>query len=213
MKLYTAGISPFAARCRMQIYAKGLDIEFLEYPTDISKEDIVSASPIGKIPVLLDGNVVIPESDVICSYLEECFPEPSLLPDNPAERGRVRILCRIADLYIMAPLTPLFGHLSRKRRDQGIVDAGIAQIRQGLESLDHFLDDGDFAVNNRLSIADCCLVPVLFFGVTYLPYFDIAKPLESYPSVLAYWDAITQNIHAQKVIQEITDGIAAKAKK
>lgn len=212
MQLYTAKLSPFAARCRMQVYAKDLAVDMLEYPTDISKEDIARASPIAKIPVLLDGDAVVPESDIICSYLEERFPEPALLPGNGADRARMHLLCRIADLYIMAPLTPLFGHLSRKRRDQKVVDDGLEQILKGLNSLEYFISDGNFAVDNRLSLADCCLVPILFFVITYLPYFDSAEPLEAYPKVAAYWGAIQENPHAAKVIEEITEAIQAKTR-
>lgn len=213
MKLYTARLSPFAARCRMQIYAKNLTVDLLEYPTAISKEDIASASPIAKIPVLLDGELVIPESDIICAYLEEQFPEHSLQPETASQRARMRLLCRIADLYIMAPLTPLFAHLSRKHRNQQVVDDGTGQLLAGLNSLEHFISEGDFAVGNRLSLADCCLVPILFFVVTYLPYFGIDEPLAPYPSVSAYWSAIQQNPHADRVIQEIREAIAKKSRR
>ena len=71
MKLYTAKLSPFAARCRMQIYAKGLAVELLEYPTQIGKDDIARASPLARIPILLDADQVIPESETICAYLED----------------------------------------------------------------------------------------------------------------------------------------------
>lgn len=213
MKLYTAKLSPFAARCRMQIYAKGLAVDLLEYPTEISKEDIASASPIAKIPVLLDQDLVIPESDTICAYLEECFPEPSLSAETAAERARMRLLCRIAELYIMAPLTPLFAHLSRKHRDQKVVDAGIERLQAGMVSLEHFIDGRDFAVGNRLSLADCCLVPILFFVVTYLPYFGLDEPLGPHPKTVAYWNSIQQNPHATKVIQEIRTGISEKSGK
>jgi len=213
MKLYTARLSPFAARCRMQIYAKQLAVDLLEYPIDISKEDIARVSPIAKIPVLLDEDQVIPESDIICAYLEEHYPEPSLLADTAPERARMRLLCRIADLYIMAPLTPLFAHLSRKHRNQQIVDDGVGQLLAGLKSVEYFIGEGGFAVGNRLSLADCCLVPILFFVVTYLPYFGIDEPLQPYPRVSTYWNAIQQNPHAARVIQEISEAIKEKSRR
>tara|TARA_R110001592_G_scaffold357416_1_gene660618 strand:- start:196108 stop:196749 length:642 start_codon:yes stop_codon:yes gene_type:complete len=213
MQLYTAKLSPFAARCRMQIYAKDIIVDLLEYPTEISKEDIATASPLAKIPVLLDQDQVIPESDTICAYLEECFPEPSLLAETVAERARMRLLCRIADLYIMASLTPLFAHLSRKHRDQNVVDDGLERLRAGMTSLEHFIGDGTFAVGNRLSLADCSLVPILLFVVTYLPYFGIDEPLAAYPKIAAYWNSIQLNPHAAIVIEEIRAGIREKSGK
>lgn len=210
MKLVTAKISPFAARCRMQIYAKELEVEFLEYPVDISKQEFCEINPIHKIPILIDGDFVLPESDTICMYLEERFPQPSLMPDTAAERSSMRLLCRIADLYVMAPLTPLFAHLSRKRRDQNTVDQGIAQIGKGLHALEQSLSGSNYAVGARLSIADCGLVPILYFLTVYLPFFDVEDAFVDYPNIQAYWHNISRNQYAERVIEEIHAGIQEK---
>ena len=210
MKLYTAKLSPFAARCRMQIYAKGLDIEFAEYPHDVSKDEIIAMNPMGKIPVLAVGDVVLPESDTICEYLEDSAGGPALQPEDDLDRARMRLLSRVADFYVFEPLSPLFAHLSRKHRKQEVVDDGMAKIAKGLGTLEHFIGDGDFAVGNALSLADCSLVPVLFFLNTYLPYFGEPDPLQPYPKLHRYWNSIQDNEHAARVIDEIREGIAEK---
>ena len=74
MKFYNAMLSPFAARCRMLIYAKGLEVEFSEAWGDFSKEQLSLINPMGKVPVLEDGDLVLPESETICEYLEDRFP-------------------------------------------------------------------------------------------------------------------------------------------
>ena len=75
MKLYSADLSPYAARVRMQIYAKGItDIAF-EQPADWGMPKFRERVPIGRIPVLdIDGDL-IPESEVIAEYLEEIYPD------------------------------------------------------------------------------------------------------------------------------------------
>ena len=210
MKLYTAKLSPFAARCRMHIYAKGLDVEMVEYPHGVSKDEIVAMNPIGKIPVLAVGDVVLPESDTICEYLEDSTDGPALRPEDDLDRARMRLLSRIADFYVFEPLSPLFAHLSRKHRKQEVVDDGMAKIAKGLGTLEKFIGDGEFAVGAALSLADCSLVPILFFLNTYLPYFGKADPLQPYPKLYSYWNSIQDNEHAARVIDEIREGIAEK---
>ena len=92
MKLYSGDLSPYSARVRMQIYAKGItDIAF-ERPANFGMPQFREAHPIGRIPVLdIDGDMM-PESDVICEYLEDAYPENSLLGTAVLERAEARRL-------------------------------------------------------------------------------------------------------------------------
>jgi len=211
MKLYTAQLSPFAARCRMQIYAKQLSVEFVEAGSGVSKEQICSMNPMGKIPVLEDEGTFVAESEVICEYLEERFPGTPLLPADPRDRARVRLLNRVADLYVFAPLAPLFAHLSRKRRDPLVVERQCAEIEDGLRCLDALTGESGYAVGDSLSLADCGIVPILLFVNTYLPYFDRQEPLGDHPRLNAYWPRIGGEPHAARVIAEIRAAVAAKS--
>ena len=54
-------------------------------------------NPRGVVPVLVhDGNIIV-ESSVICSYLDEVFPDPSLMPKSPVERAAMRLWCKLPD--------------------------------------------------------------------------------------------------------------------
>lgn len=210
MKLYTARLSPFAARCRMQIYARQLDVEFIEYPHGVTKDELVAMHPMGKIPILAVGDTILPESETICEYLEDLDGDIPMRPADELERARMRLLSRVSDFYVFEPLSPLFAHLSRKYRDQDVVDAGLADIAKGLATLERFIADSGYAVGDRLSLADCCLVPTLFFLVTYLPILGDREPLKPYPRLDRYWRAIRQNEYAARVVEEIREGIAEK---
>jgi glutathione S-transferase len=50
-----------------------------------------------RIPVLVDDHVTLSDSTVICEYLEDCYPEPALFPNDPADRARARWLEEYAD--------------------------------------------------------------------------------------------------------------------
>src|SRR5437763_16755028 len=95
MKLYSWDLSPYSARVRMQIYAKGLTDIAIEPAPQVLTQKFYKDHPIGRLPLLeIDGEGV-PESGVIAEYLEEIYPEPSLLGATPRENAHVRTLARI----------------------------------------------------------------------------------------------------------------------
>ena len=101
MKLYTGDLSPYSAKVRMQIYAMGItDISF-ELPTEFFLGRMKEVSPIGRIPVLEVDDGIIPESEVIAEYLDDLYPEQSLAGSTPRMRADVRLISRIADIYLM----------------------------------------------------------------------------------------------------------------
>jgi glutathione S-transferase len=63
-------------------------------------DEFTKVSPVRRIPVLIDGELAIPDSTVICEYLEERYPEPSLYPNDPVMRARARWLEEYADTRI-----------------------------------------------------------------------------------------------------------------
>ncbi len=88
MKLYQTDLSPFASRCRIQIYAKGIEgIECCPPPGGISSDEYKTHNPTGKMPALeVDGHV-LSESEVICEYLEDRYPNwPNI--GRPSRRTR-----------------------------------------------------------------------------------------------------------------------------
>jgi len=89
MKLYGATASPFVRKCRIVLEEKGLPYE-LENP-------VPGLHPLGKMPVLHDGDVVVPDSSVISAYLEKTHPLPALYPEDPAELARALFLEEYGD--------------------------------------------------------------------------------------------------------------------
>ena len=164
MRLYNFDVSPFAARCRLAIYRKGLDVEIAAVPEGGPRGAAYRAlNPIGKVPALeLDDGTVIPESEVIVDYLEDRFPEPPLLPETPEARARVRLLSRLGGLYLMPPMGRLFGQMRAGTRDAAVVDAALVEVGTALDHLERFAspDSGDgWIAGAAFTIADCALLP------------------------------------------------------
>jgi len=71
---------------------KGLGYELVEIDLDDRPAWIYEKNPLGRVPVYEEeGGLVLPESLVIMEYLEERYPEPALLPPDPADRALVRL--------------------------------------------------------------------------------------------------------------------------
>ena len=207
MKLYSGDLSPYSARVRMQIYAKGITGISLERPAHFGMPKFREQFPIGRIPVLdVDGDM-IPESDVIAEYLEEIYPTPSLLGATPRETAHIRMLARIGDIYIMNNMFLLSGQARAKTRNQGLVDLLGGQVVRNLKALGRLIADDGFAACGRLTMADCALVPGLFMVENVLPSTGIDDPIRGIPTVAAYWAAIQHNEHAARVLAELDRGL------
>ena len=205
MTLYNARLSPFAARCRIAIYAKGLDVEMLDIPVGALPAELVSLNPMNKLPTLVHDGFAVPESEVICEYLEDLELGPSLRPETPEARARVRLLARIGDLYIMGAMDPLFGQIDPRSRDQALVERHLADLLKAIGWLGHYLDGSPHAVGGSLSLADCALAPMLFFFGQIGPLFGFPDPMKDLPTVAAYYRGIAAEPAVARVLAELKD--------
>ena len=214
MKLYSWDISPYSARVRMQIYAKGLTDIAIEQPPIVLTQKFHEDHPIGRIPLLEIDGEGMPESDVIAGYLEEVYPEPSLLGATPRENAHVRTLARIGDIYLMnntfmlavqtrvlAAPTPV------TTGNEAIVALLGGQLASNTKALDRMIGCDGFACLGRVTLADCALVPALFFLENVLPGSGLADPIAANANVAAYWAAIQRQEHAARILKELHRGL------
>ena len=163
--LYDAPRCPYCARVRIVLAEKGVEYETVEIDLANRPDWIYEKNPLGKVPVFEDGEFVLPESEVINEYLEERFPTPALMPDDPAERARIRLVVH--------------------RFDVNLGDAYYAFRRQdedGAERLAHclsFFERGIARWSERYSLAEIAYVPWLI-RLRDLLGFDLGR----YPAVL-----------------------------
>ena len=212
MKLYSAALSPYAARARIAIYAKGLDIEILPPAGGgLKSPEYLALNPIGKVPalVLADGSV-IPESDTIVEYLEDAFPARSLRPASAEDKAKARLLARVGDLYLMAHGGALFGQMNPATRDQAVVDAAFAKLDESLGHLDRLLGEGPYAVGDKLTTADCALAPMMFFMGMLARTFARPDFLTGHPKVAAYAAHLQSDPHVKKAYAEMQEALMAR---
>jgi glutathione S-transferase len=212
VKLYNADLSPFSARCRIQIYAKGLPVEIVEPPQSLHSDAYRALNPIGKVPSLeLDGTV-IPESEVICEYLEDAFPTTPLRPADPLGRARVRLLSRFADLYVVAPLTALFGQMNPKTRSAKLVEEKLGELGVRFDQLETLCVAGPFAAGPELTLADCALAPIFFFATRLLPALGGASPVDGHPKLARLHEANLAHPAVARALGEMSVALEAMLK-
>jgi glutathione S-transferase len=91
LTLYDAARCPYCARARIALAEKGLEYEAMEVDLSDRPQWIYEKNPTGRVPVIEEDAWILPESSVILEYLEERYPEPPLLPPDPADRALARV--------------------------------------------------------------------------------------------------------------------------
>jgi len=204
--LFEADISPYAQRVVMLLEYKGIPFTKSHPPGGFDSPEYGVINPIRKLPVLQIGDFNLPESEVICEYLEQVHPDPTLVPTDPLQRAQTRLISRIIDTYIMNPMMPLFQNLSRRTRDQQVVDIALASIDKGLTVLEHWIEPGPFANAGMLTLADLAAAPVIRYVNEYPPFFGMTEPLKDRPKISAYFEAIQNEDVVNNSLRRIEAG-------
>ncbi|TFI56806.1 glutathione S-transferase family protein [Sphingomonas parva] len=115
MKIVGSYVSPYVRKVLACLHLKGLAFEIDPITPFYGNDDFARLSPLRRIPVLIDGDLVLTDSSVICAYLDEAYPGAPLLPADPKARARARWLeeyadTRLGDLFIWGLFYQKFVH-------------------------------------------------------------------------------------------------------
>ncbi|MAI78973.1 MAG: glutathione S-transferase [Deltaproteobacteria bacterium] len=88
MKLYGANASPFVRKAMAVLAIKQLPYEHIPSMPFSGDQELAKVSPLSKVPALVDGDLNIADSKVICRYLESAYPEIPVYPAGPQQRAR-----------------------------------------------------------------------------------------------------------------------------
>jgi len=214
MKLLNSFVSPFAARVRLAIYAYDLPVEIApsgQWGANFQKSpDYLAINPIGLVPTLLrNDQSALPESSVIVEYLADRFAVTGLRPVDPDDLSKMRLTAYLAERYIQMPGSPLVGQIFSGHRDPDRLLSSFDAMDQGLTYLEHFMPKRDITSDHAVTIADCALVPFLYFFVECMASaFNMSSLIEKHPEVARYWNDIQKLPSVQKVLDEMTTAIA-----
>lgn len=166
MILWGLPVSTYTAKVRIGLLAKGLRFEERAPPGGYRSDAWRARVPTGTIPALeLDDGVLIAESEVILEYVEEVFPQPSLLPGPPLQRAQARFLARLHDLHLEPRVRALFPLVrDASRTPQRVADA-LSALQAPLDRLALRARPAPWLAGQTLSVADCGHVVAVRLGL------------------------------------------------
>lgn len=160
--------------------------------------ELLEKHPLGKVPWIEDDGFVVHDSTVINEYFEEAYPSPSLVPQDPKERARMRMLENYGDEAILVGCLPLiwFGWWAPEdKRDEASMEAGretlrskvLPYIEQALEGRDYLC--GDFSLADAPYMALAMVLEVDGTALPELPlvtaYLDRLRARSSFQAISA----------------------------
>ena len=163
IKLYDFKSSPNCQRVKIVLAEKNLPYDIV--PIDLRQQEqktpeYLKLNPYGKVPVLTDDGTVLYESCIINEYLDEKYPNPRLMPTDPAARAKARILVDFGLTQMDAAYTKLRMEMTKdeKERNPETISAAKEDVKKRLQRLEQELGDKDYLMGD-FSLADADLLP------------------------------------------------------
>ena len=185
MKLYTYFRSSAAYRVRIALNLKGVayDSVSINLLTGEQREEGYRAiNPQGRVPSLDIGVATLIQSPAILEYLDECYPEPPLLPVGAVNRAKVRAVASLigCDIHPLNNSGTIAYLKKRLGHDQATADEWYAHwVCEGFDVIERLIEPGPYAFGSRITLADVYLVPQVFNARR----FNVS--LDAYPKIAA----------------------------
>lgn len=200
LTLYLHPLASFCHKVLIALYEN--EVPFDAVTVDLgdpdSAADLLARWPVGKIPLLCDGERSVAETSIIIEYLHQHYPGPvPLLPDDADAKLDVRLWDRFFDLYVGQPMQKIV--TDRIRPEGGADPIGVADARLTLDTayamIDGRLKQRQWACD-AFSMADCAAAPALFFA-------SIVHPFAAKQENLAgYFERLLARPSTQRVLAE-----------
>jgi glutathione S-transferase len=161
--LYRAPFSTNVERVALALAYKGVEVQSVEISYD-DRSPVIEVSGQGLVPVLVDGDEVIPDSTRIVRHLEARWPEPPLFPRDAARRAELDLfLDWFNEVWKVAP-NAIEGELERDRPDSERIAPYATRMRASLDLFEAMLHGRDHLFGDEFSAADCAAFPFLKYA-------------------------------------------------
>ena len=183
MTLYSGITCPFSQRCRFVLYEKGMDFEIKDVDIFNKPEDLAVMNPYNQVPVLVERDLILYESNIINEYIDERFPHPQLMPGDPVMRGRGRLVLHRMEKELFSLVQTLENADSTNKEQAKAREA----IGNGLTLLAPAFSKNKYILGDEFSMIDVALSPLLW----RMEYYDIKLGKSAAP-LLKYAERIFQ---------------------
>ncbi len=204
LQLYGDPASPYVMRVIMYARLKGLELEIPPVPGGNPRSAAYhELNPLGKVPGLMVDGEMIPESEVICEYLEDAYPQNPGLPTGPWERAISRIVARTTDLYISPGFNAMLPQLDVEGREPATVASIGAQFEKAFKALEFYMGPGPFCVGMHPTLGDCALGPYikLLQQLGFPDFEQISDPTVGNGRLANWWQAMRSHAECGRLLQ------------
>ncbi|WP_428490037.1 glutathione S-transferase family protein [Rhodopila sp.] len=184
-QLFGHPFSSYTMKALIALYENETPFDFRMLGADHPENaaELARRWPVGRFPILVDGTTTVVETSAIIEHLEVFHAGPvPLIPADAKQAVQVRMLDRVFDGHVMAPMQAI---VSDARRPEDARDRyGVSQARTSLDAiygwLDHALAGRRWAAGEAFTLADAAAAPALFYA-------DWVQPIgESHATLKAY---------------------------
>lgn len=205
LTLYFHPLSSCCHKVLIALYEMQIPFEkhFLNLGDAKERSDLVALWPTGKMPVLRDGEHVVPETTIIIEYLTQhhASGQQGILPSDHEACLEVRLMDRLIDLYVMTPMQAIVGDRLRAEGDRD--PTGVAKARATLGMAYGMLEQRlagrtwrTWIGGNEFSMADCAAAPSLFYATTLEPL------TQAHPRLAAYFERLVSHPAVARTLEE-----------
>ena len=201
MKFYYHPLSTYSQKVLWASYEKDIELEreIVNLMDETAKAEYRKIYPIGKVPLLVDGDRMVPESSIIVEYLENNYSSGAqLIPADPHLSRQARFFDRMNDLYLNDSIANLIfqSWKPEEQRDPELISRCNERIEICYGHLDELLGEVDWPVADCFTMADISAGPPLFYAAT-------VSPFANRPNLTAYWERLCERPAWQRVMEEV----------
>jgi stringent starvation protein A len=184
MILYSGTTCPFSQRCRFVLFEKGMDFEIRDVDLFNKPEDINTMNPYGQVPVLVERDLTLYESNIINEYIDERFPHPQLMPPDPVQRARVRLMLLNFEREMFAHVQVLETRSDKLDKQK---EKARNAIRDQLTQVSVVFTKNKYMLGDDFSMVDVAVAPLLW----RLNHYGIELPKQAAP-IMKYAERLFQ---------------------
>jgi len=190
MQLYSGTTCPFSHRCRFVLYEKGMDFQVIDVDMYNKPEDLAVMNPYNRLPVLVERDLVLYESNIINEYIDERFPHPQLMPADPVMRARARLMLFNMEVELFSQIETLESGKEKQ------VERAKQQVQDRLIEFAPVFTKTKYMLGEDFTMLDVAIAPLLWrldrFGIKMgKPAAALMKYAERIFSRPAFIEALT----------------------
>lgn len=201
VELFGHPFSSYTWKAEIALQEKGADYALRmlgpDHPENMGR--LKTLSPLGKFPVLVDGDQVIFETSIIVEHVDRTHPvPPHLIPE--AHALEVRMLDRVFDNYVMDPMQRVVGDYLRPEADRH--PPTVAEAETAFDRIYDWLEarmaGRTWAVGDTFTLADCAAAPALFYADWIRPIGNDRLALTAYRARLLARPSVARCVEAAR---------------